>query len=131
MKKCSIALIYLLSICSCSTFQPLTKKGQPITSEITTKIQAGKTYKFLLRSGQELVVRVKSVDSLCVYGTVVDKTTYDYKDTFESMVVNTKSIKVKKFSVIGTAAAIVIPIGLIGIAAAGAAAEGISGVFIK
>jgi hypothetical protein len=121
MKVHHTIICFVLLFCSCSSFQPLTKKNKPITSEIQYKIKPGKTYKFSLRSGTDLVVRVDRVDSVRIYGNVLDKTNYAYNDTFERLVVSAKKISVKKFSVAGTTMAIVIPIALIGLAASDAA----------
>lgn len=125
MKTLIIAVSFALFLFSCSTFQPITSKNGPITNDVQSKISPGNTYMFSLRSGKDLIVRVEYVDSVNVYGTVLDKTKYAYHDTFQSVIVHSTKISVKKFSSGATLAAVVIPIGLIGLVGAASAMDGL------
>ena len=128
MKTLLIQTGLVLFLYSCSTFQPITKKNKPITNDIQSKIIPGKRYMFSLRSGQDLIVRVEKFDSVNIYGTALGKTEYAYNDTFQSLIVHSTKISVKKFSPGATVAVVVIPIALIGLGAAVGSMDGIQSI---
>jgi len=119
MKRLIVTIVMMVTLTgllsSCYTSKNLNKEKKPLSDEFLSKLEPGKRYEFMLKTGQKQTVYVSSVENQTISGIYFvendkgKKTKSDYSTSYKTIQENVTEIHVRKFNAFFTIVAIVVP----------------------
>jgi hypothetical protein len=113
--KWTIFLLIVTVLSSCTSYRNLNKK-EPVTSDFLSNLQPNKRYKFELKSGDVMYLRIQSISDGKIIGytfksgEAFPSKTNRFSDSIENMETNVSKVSKRKFNPALTILAVGTPI---------------------
>jgi len=98
-----ICCLILLCLSSCTVSRNISKKSELTEAVLRAEIIPGNTYKFELKSGQKLKVKITEVDSVNLYGVLIimskgkgKQEWVPFTESYSRLYTNVANVKVKE-----------------------------------